>query len=71
MPEKAWTLSVACMNPKTKEMNVVRYKFISDAVTVAEAFEAVHAAGFICVTKSEGVVRPAGKLLVRISSGEL
>ena len=71
MPEKAWTLSVACLNPKTKEMNVVRYKFLSDAVTVEEAFEAIHAAGFMCVTKSEGTVRSAGTLLVRISSGEL
>jgi hypothetical protein len=72
MPEKSWFLSVASVHKVTKELHIAQYKFVSDAVTVEEAFEAVHAAGFICVIKSiDGKIRSAGDLLVRISSGEI
>lgn len=72
MPDlKMWSLSVASVNKKSKELNYVRVKFQSDAQTVAEAFEALYDAGFCCVQKANNKITASGNLLVRVSAGDL
>lgn len=71
MPLRTWLLSVARVHKVTKELNCVRFRFVSDAATVNEAFEAIHHAGFACVNKTDDRVIPAGGLSVRLSMGEL
>lgn len=68
---KPWLLSVASVHKVTKELHVVRYKFLSDAETVEEALEAIYAAGFACVQNVLGRVVSTGNLSVRVSNGEL
>lgn len=69
--EKPWLLSVASVHKVTKELHVVRYKFVSDATTVEEALEAVYSAGFACVQKVLSRVVSTGSLSGRVSNGEL
>jgi hypothetical protein len=71
MPEKQWTVSVTQLSKKTKDLYFVRYNFLSDARTITEAFEALLAAGFVCLRRHEGRIIPSGDFLVRVSSGEL
>jgi len=70
---KPWLLSVMYL-PKKKPgvLNQASIKFWSEARTVQEAFEAIYAAGFVCVTRNaEGTVVAAGSMNVRLSTGDL
>jgi len=66
-----WMLSVASVHKVTKELHVVRYKFLSPAKTVEEAFKDVYDSGFACVQKVNNKVMSTAQLSVRLSSGEL
>lgn len=70
-PTRTWLLSVASFSKVTKELHVVRHKFLSDAVTIDEAFRAIYDEGFACVQKIDGRIIPFGGLQVRLSTGEL
>ena len=69
---KPWLLSVMYL-PKSRPgiLNQASYKFWSEARTVQEAFEAIYAAGFVCVTRNLGTVVAAGSMTVRLSMGDL
>ena len=70
---KPWLLSVMYL-PKSRPgiLNQASYKFWSEARTVQEAFEAIYAAGFVCVTRNpDGTVVAAGSMSVRLSMGDL
>jgi len=70
---KPWLLSVMYL-PKSRPgiLNQASYKFWSEARTIQEAFEAIYAAGFACVTRNpDGTVVAAGSMSVRLSMGDL
>ena len=64
---RPWFVSVSCINRKTKELNFLRVKVLSDAETGAEAYDAICDSGFACVRRVDGKVIPNANLLVKLA----
>jgi hypothetical protein len=64
---RPWFVSVSCINRRTKELNFLRVKFLSDAETVTEAYDAICDSGFACVRRVGDRVIPAAGLIVKLA----